>query len=263
MPLRATGSLLLCAALLAAAAVFAGCPGAATPDNSIGHSRVGLGCYTDTQCGLDVCNLSTFPGGACVNTCDDAGSCPSDADAGFTQVCLGAPGAGACLRGCEGDGGCLRDGWLCQGGIHGGRVCLPDCRTDPALCPNAGADFQCSTLDGVCRVPLSADAGLFGDCDVFHACAAPNTCLALNGQAGDGGFCTTTCNTDGTDACPASGSCLVSQALPDGGSEMLCGVRCDPNADAGTNCASGLGCEAFAGGRLADGGTIWLYLCAP
>ena len=263
-PMQARAAVPLSLALsLCTVALFVACNEGTTPGDAIGHTRAGLGCYTDPQCGLDKCNLALFPGGACVGTCDSQGACPYIPDAGPPQVCLGEPNTGACLRGCESDGGCIRDGWLCQPTANGGNVCLPDCRTDAVLCASVGTDFQCSTSDGICRVSLAADAGLFGDCNGLEECQASAICLALSGQQGDGGFCTVPCTTAGGDTCPSGGACVVSQGLADGGSEDLCGVPCGTETDGGPGCQSGLSCQQFAGGTMPDGGTIWLALCAP
>ncbi len=110
----------LALAALCALGLFFACSSGVSPTDAIGTTRAGLGCYTDSQCGDDVCNLPLFPGGACVGTCDDAGNCPDNPDAGPPQVCLGAPGVGACLRGCESDGGCIREGWNLPGGTQRG-----------------------------------------------------------------------------------------------------------------------------------------------
>lgn len=263
---------LLLATALGAAWLVVGCPAGTAPDGpGIGHSRAGLGCYTDSQCGLDACNTNLFPGGACVGTCDDAGSCPDDPDAGPPQVCMGAPDQGGCLRGCELDGGCIREGWICQDGPNGaaggGRVCLPDCRSDGVLCTSVPGT-ECSISDGICRVSISADAGLYGACGGTEQCANSASCLSLDGQAGDGGYCTVVCHPDDLDAgiadsCRPFGRCLVAAALEDGGSESFCAQLCSTAPDAGATCSSGLSCQEIAGGTLPDGGILPLPLCAP
>ena len=235
-------------------------PDVAPAGLAVAHERAGLGCGSDFECGLDRCAAIGYPGGACVGACGAASDCPA-VDAGPAQVCLGSGATAVCLRGCETGGGCLRSGWLCQPSARGS-LCLPDCTLAPQSC--SGAGLECNPFLRRCQTELPRDAGPFGACGLLSNCAAPATCLGLDGQAGDGGLCASLCDGNATaDAgCPSGATCLLRRLNPDGGTDALCAVPC--NAVGSTaGCAPGTRCQSLPAGTRPDGGALSQLLCAP
>jgi hypothetical protein len=203
---------------------------------------VGGACSGDGECQTGHCETS-FAGGYCTQTCATNTDCPGGSKCGYNQEGTSL----VCLAVCSGAGaqGSCRDGYVCDtaSAQDGTAVCVPSCTATSC----AGGAAGCSA-SGFCCGGTNANTGAYeaccggATCNGGLACGTNNYCAPSSGPQPTGSACT-----DGTQC--AGDTCIPQESgSACGGSNGTCwsGGYCTETCNSdGSGCAGGSSCASF------------------
>ncbi|MGQ0507576.1 MAG: hypothetical protein ACT4TC_19915 [Myxococcaceae bacterium] len=181
----------------------------------------GAACRLNVGCSSGLCEVA-FNGGACTQTCAQAGPGSFGQDCAQGSVCAQVSEAGGlCLAACTGDAQCRTDYYCDVGGGSG--VCRSKCR-GAATC---GLGRSCDVTGGGRCIEGSAPPRQTG-----ATCAADTDCdsqYCLDQAATDfpKGTCSADCSAD-PNVCGAAGLCIVPS---DPSAASVCLQKCTSNFD--------------------------------